>query len=426
MTELSPYVNKTVEFAFMGARLRLELSHALFSSFDVDSGTRLLLKAVARDPVLAGARRVLDAGCGTGVIGLAVAKAFPDTEVTLRDRDMLAVAFARRNRRLNGLAKRPMHIEPGLLGDGLEGGPFDYVLSNLPAKAGATVLEAFVSSCARRLVSPGGRLAFVIVHTLAPAARQWCADAGFSAVREEATKGHCVFVCDARPASDNTDNSTIEIAADAADTADEAGAADAVMLPDASLYIRSDTKMALGAARFHVEGYQGLPEFDTVGYGSALAVAAAEKAAAGCLVRDALFVESGIGLTALWACDRLGASRIVAASRDILSLSAVKGNLVRAGFGARGFEACSSLDLELLKDASFDLVVWALDEIPKFDWITPAWADASRLLKKGASVVFVSTSTGATRLAKACPGGMRILGEKKKKGYSALFFRREG
>ncbi|MEN6477502.1 MAG: methyltransferase, partial [Rectinema sp.] len=91
MTELSPYVNKTVEFAFMGARLRLELSHALFSSFDVDSGTRLLLKAVARDPVLAGARRVLDAGCGTGVIGLAVAKAFPDTEVTLRDRDMLAV-----------------------------------------------------------------------------------------------------------------------------------------------------------------------------------------------------------------------------------------------------------------------------------------------------------------------------------------------
>jgi ornithine cyclodeaminase/alanine dehydrogenase-like protein (mu-crystallin family) len=68
--DTAPYVNKSVPFKFNGAELKLDLSHALFSSFDVDRGTKLLLKAAARDPVLARARRVLDEGCGVGVIGL--------------------------------------------------------------------------------------------------------------------------------------------------------------------------------------------------------------------------------------------------------------------------------------------------------------------------------------------------------------------
>ncbi len=103
MTDLAGYVNKSVGLRFNGVELRFDLSHALFSSFDIDVGTRLLLKVAARDPVLASARRILDEGCGIGVIGLCAAKAFPEAEVLLRDRDSLAVAFTERNRLANRL-----------------------------------------------------------------------------------------------------------------------------------------------------------------------------------------------------------------------------------------------------------------------------------------------------------------------------------
>ncbi|PKL03286.1 MAG: methyltransferase, partial [Spirochaetae bacterium HGW-Spirochaetae-9] len=69
MTELQPLVNKTVEFAYRGARLSFDLSHALFSSYAIDTGTRFLLKEIAHDEALARARSILDAGCGAGIIG---------------------------------------------------------------------------------------------------------------------------------------------------------------------------------------------------------------------------------------------------------------------------------------------------------------------------------------------------------------------
>ena len=133
------------------------------------SGTRLLLKTAARDPVLASARRILDEGCGVGVIGLCVAKAFPRPMSCLRDRDSLAVAFAERNRLANKLRGTTAWTDPrpaseraparlpassgASSADGREGGPFDFVLSNLPAKAGAPVLARFfdrLSGQARR------------------------------------------------------------------------------------------------------------------------------------------------------------------------------------------------------------------------------------------------------------------------------------
>ena len=63
MFEIEPLINKTVAFRYKGKELEFDLSHALFSSFDVDAGTRLLLKEVAQDPVLDAASLVLDAGC---------------------------------------------------------------------------------------------------------------------------------------------------------------------------------------------------------------------------------------------------------------------------------------------------------------------------------------------------------------------------
>ena len=63
------------------------------------SGRGLLLRSieVAHPP-----QRVLDLGCGYGVLGIALAHRFPEAAVVLADSDLLAVRYARANAVLNG------------------------------------------------------------------------------------------------------------------------------------------------------------------------------------------------------------------------------------------------------------------------------------------------------------------------------------
>ncbi len=140
------FINKSVPFRFDGADLSFCLSHGLFSSFDIDDGTKLLLKSIARSVDLASLRDVLDVGCGVGVIGACVAARAPSARVTMQDRDALAAAVARENCRLNGL--QGASAECRLAFHGLGGGTVDLVTSNLPAKAGAPVLAAMLRHAA--------------------------------------------------------------------------------------------------------------------------------------------------------------------------------------------------------------------------------------------------------------------------------------
>ena len=90
-------INKRVPFSFMGERLFFDLSRALFSSFKVDDGSRLLLKSLARHGALEKRSSVEDVGCGVGVLGLALKKRFPGVNLRASDRDALAVEMTRHN-----------------------------------------------------------------------------------------------------------------------------------------------------------------------------------------------------------------------------------------------------------------------------------------------------------------------------------------
>ena len=105
---LNDYLHKTVAFRFEGHTLRLALWQSLFSSYDVDSGSRLLLASVVRQLAAhPGERRrlrsILDLGCGTGVLGLALTKRFA-AALTARDRDAPALAVTAHNAAANGVA----------------------------------------------------------------------------------------------------------------------------------------------------------------------------------------------------------------------------------------------------------------------------------------------------------------------------------
>lgn len=432
--ELDALVNKTVPFKFNGAELRFDLSHGLFSSFDVDVGTRLLLKTVARDPRLAAARKVLDAGCGVGIIGLAAAKAFPEAELSLRDRDSLAVAFSERNRLANKLRGVSAHSDPltgdrrearpaprigwGLLADGADGGPYDYILSNLPAKAGAPVLKAFFAAAgdgSHSLLAPGGRLAVVIVHTLAEAAEGWIDAAGLVVVDRARGSMHRAYVLE----TEGRDS-----AASPAKGWLPHGQGPEFPLEGLDLrpYARTEGRFELGRARYSARGFWGLPEFDTPSFGSVAAAELCERVLTGSLVREILLINPGVGHLALWALKRLGATGFSAASRDLLSLGACAANL--AVSGAESYRAFDALRLDELPPFSRDLVIDSPESIPGFDWVGLCWKTAAHLVKSGGTYLVASRPTELVRMDKARPSGWSLLGERRKRGAAALAWRR--
>ncbi|MEW2295160.1 methyltransferase [Streptomyces sp. NPDC006743] len=134
------------------------VNHAgVFCADRLDIGTRFLLEHL---PDARTARRVVDLGCGNGVVGTAVALAHPGAEVLFTDESFQAVASAEATYKANGV---PGHAE-FRVGDGLDGvpaGSVDLVLNNPPfhshqATTDATAWRMFTG--ARRALRPGGAL----------------------------------------------------------------------------------------------------------------------------------------------------------------------------------------------------------------------------------------------------------------------------
>ncbi|MDQ0746517.1 23S rRNA (guanine1835-N2)-methyltransferase [Streptomyces africanus] len=137
---------------------RTVVNHAgVFCAERLDIGTRFFLEHL---PSGGDGRRVVDLGCGNGVVGTAVALADPAAEVLFVDESFQAVASAEATYKANGV---PGHAE-FRVGDGLAGvpsGSVDLVLNNPPfhshqATTDATAWRMFTG--ARRALRPGGEL----------------------------------------------------------------------------------------------------------------------------------------------------------------------------------------------------------------------------------------------------------------------------
>lgn len=110
--------------------------------------TRLIIEELLER--ITGGERVLDVGCGSGVLGLCALKLGAAAAVAV-DIEAHAVEAARRNARINGMGDR-MEATSAPLGD-IEGA-FDAVVANI-ARAGVVELAPELVSH----VSPGGWLA---------------------------------------------------------------------------------------------------------------------------------------------------------------------------------------------------------------------------------------------------------------------------
>ncbi|MEU8545327.1 methyltransferase [Streptomyces sp. NPDC048717] len=130
----------------------------VFCADRLDIGTRFFLAHLPRG---LGRARVVDLGCGNGVVGLAVALAEPEAELLFTDESYQAVASAEENFRTHAGPGRTAEFT---VGDGLADvvpGSVDLVLNNPPfhshqATTDRTARRMFAE--ARRALRPGGEL----------------------------------------------------------------------------------------------------------------------------------------------------------------------------------------------------------------------------------------------------------------------------
>jgi 16S rRNA (guanine1207-N2)-methyltransferase len=143
-----------------GFEIELETQAGVFAHRGIDAGTRLLIEAMRVSPTA----RVLDLGCGYGVIGIVAARLATRGRAVLVDSDIRATRLAERNLLLNGVTNAEV-----VLGDGVHdlprGSRFDLVVSNPPTHSGREVLDDLVEG-SYRVLRPHGQLYMVVNRLL--------------------------------------------------------------------------------------------------------------------------------------------------------------------------------------------------------------------------------------------------------------------
>jgi 16S rRNA G1207 methylase RsmC len=175
-----------VEAEVWGRTLRLTSGAGVFSRGHLDHATAVLFRET--EPPRSG--RVLDLGCGYGVIGLAIAVASPDTVVTGVDVNERALLLARENAAALGVADRFTACLP----DDVPGdATYDEIWSNPPIRIGKPALHALLLSWLPRLV-PGGRAVMVVGKNLgADSLQRWLIEQGHPTERVASAKGFRVL-----------------------------------------------------------------------------------------------------------------------------------------------------------------------------------------------------------------------------------------
>ncbi|MBT7914188.1 class I SAM-dependent methyltransferase [Candidatus Bathyarchaeota archaeon] len=139
-----------------GKQYEFITSRGVFSSKRIDNGTRIL----AENMILPKGGRLLDMGCGIGILGIVAARERADLEVVMSDINQRAVELTRLNAKRNKVSNFSVH--EGHLYESLGDIMFDTIISNPPISAGMRkVVFPLVRRAKERLVE-GGTLQLVI------------------------------------------------------------------------------------------------------------------------------------------------------------------------------------------------------------------------------------------------------------------------
>ncbi|MCI8589764.1 MAG: class I SAM-dependent methyltransferase [Clostridiales bacterium] len=134
--------------------MHFETAPNLFSPKGLDIGTRVMLEHVSFEPQ----DKVLDLGCGYGVVGIYAAKQIGQDKVTMVDVDPSAVSLASHNANLNHLPCLRILQSDGLRA--LDDTGYTLILSNPPYNSNFSTAKHFIEKGFNRL-QIGGRMYMV-------------------------------------------------------------------------------------------------------------------------------------------------------------------------------------------------------------------------------------------------------------------------
>ncbi|HSF18466.1 MAG TPA: peptide chain release factor N(5)-glutamine methyltransferase [Vicinamibacteria bacterium] len=124
--------------------------------------------------------RIVDVGCGSGCIAIALARAIPDAEVFAVDASPAALAVARENAQRHDLGRRIVFLHGDLVEPVRGDAPFDAIVSNPPYIADDEMeeLEPEVSEHEPRMALAGGADGLEVIERLIPRTRDVLAPGG--------------------------------------------------------------------------------------------------------------------------------------------------------------------------------------------------------------------------------------------------------
>ncbi|MGE3856051.1 MAG: methyltransferase [Dehalococcoidia bacterium] len=387
---LAPYVHREVALDAAGRRLVFATSLDLFSSHQVDVGSRLLLRTL--DPVLAArpaeapGARILDVGCGYGALGVTLAASPGAAGAHLVDRDALGVDFALENARRNGLEDR-VTAAPGLGFDAVpEGARYDLVVSNVPGKAGEAVIASMLLG-ALGVLAPGGLVAVVVIEPIREPVAASLDRADIEVTLRRDTADYSVFHYRPAPGA----------------AFPPPGDAFAAGTYDAATLTFEDTR----GEPVSLATVQGLPGYDRVDLLEEALLRRLPALAAGARVLVSHPGQGVLPAAVLRACR--GAS-LVLVDRDVLALRVARRALLALGAVEAAVEArvVGAWREDSAADARADLVLGVLHEGGGAAAVTAEYRGLLAAVAPGGRALLAGSSTAVTRLlALPLPAGLR-------------------
>lgn len=137
-----------------GIDLKFNTSSKIFSPHSVDKGTLAMLSQVEFKEN----DKVLDIGCGYGVVGILASKIIGKQNVVMSDIDENAVALAKENAKINDVEGIKILLSDGF--KNIEDKDFTLILSNPPYHADFSVPKHFIEKGFNRL-KIGGKMYMV-------------------------------------------------------------------------------------------------------------------------------------------------------------------------------------------------------------------------------------------------------------------------
>ena len=186
-TPTGPENRRTIRARFWETEWEFETADGVFSADGLDLGTAVLLRESTPRPE---SRRLLDLGCGYGVLAVALASASPHAQVDAVDVNERALALTASNAARHGVADQVRTMLPDAADPEAR---YDEIWSNPPIRIGKDALHELLTTWLGRL-APGGVARLVVGRNLgADSLQRWLIEQGYRCERVASAKGFRVF-----------------------------------------------------------------------------------------------------------------------------------------------------------------------------------------------------------------------------------------